>query len=512
MKKNEKYSAIIFDIINYDKDLGILIYKPKNIALDCKVNFNNDKLILPNGKELYSMEDRKIVKDGLKKCYGYPLPLSDIKKINEENKKNNIDSKLEDIIADTYKDLFYNIYFGTYDKKNDKENIKIILADKLDVKNYADSSWFYNFQSEDDDEFFDDLGDNDIYLSLPSSTILNIISMLKKERNLKLIDYFNRAYNFLISDSIDINNIPILEDDFKDEGKKNYEEAINDSKIYLKELNELVGLDNVKNFANSLRNYLLFLKKVEKNTNLTKPSLHMLFTGNPGTGKTTVARIISNLLYSFGFTYNDNFSEITTKELIGNYVGETAQKTSKFLKEHKGGVIFIDEAYTFSDPAQEYGDEALAEILKEMEKGDTTFIFAGYKKEMLDFIDMNSGLESRIRYFVDFKDYTDEELLSMFKNKVSKTKMKLEDGAEKEILNIIDKAKNNKNFGNGRFIDKLFEKIIFEHANNTLKYRNKDKLITITKNDIDENMINDLMFKKGKTKTIGFSNNKKDSN
>ena len=157
----------------------------------------------------------------------------------------------------------------------------------------------------------------------------------------------------------------------------------------------------------------------EKNKiNLEPLNLNMIFTGNPGTGKTTIARIIAGILYDLGYVKNTNFIETTAQDFIGGYVGQTALKTRTLLDEHKGAVIFIDEAYVFASGGQLYADEAIAEILKEMESKETVFIFAGYKEEMKKFIDMKSGLYSRVGSIIDFKDYTLDELMDIFDRKV----------------------------------------------------------------------------------------------
>lgn len=230
-------------------------------------------------------------------------------------------------------------------------------------------------------------------------------------------------------------------------------------------LHELTGLENVKTEIKRLTNYLEFVKKSADFANIQRPNLNMVFTGNPGTGKTTIAKILSVILNKMGFA-NDKIFECTAKDFIGEYVGQTAPKTKELINKAQGGIIFIDEAYGFVSSGNSYVQEALTEILKEMEKNRTIFIFSGYKDEMEDFIKFNSGLTSRIGYYFNFEDYSVEQLFDIFKNKLNETKLILSEECKDKIIDIIRQAKESQNFGNGRFIDKLLSNIIIEHANN----------------------------------------------
>ena len=257
---------------------------------------------------------------------------------------------------------------------------------------------------------------------------------------------------------------------------------------YLKELNSLVGLDEVKDEIKKLVNYLIFVKKIGNKINLDNFNLNMLFRGNPGTGKTTVARIVAKILYQLGFLKNNKVIETTPRDFIAGYVGQTAIKAKNLIDSAAGGVIFIDEAYTFSQSTDEnshtFAYEAITEIIKEMEKCNTAFIFSGYSKEMNDFINLNPGIKSRIAYDINFSNYTKDELFLMFKNKVVKSGLKLDEDAKEILLEKIDNSMKSKNFGNGRMIDNLFNEILREHATNNIYEIDEKKLLLIKKEDI----------------------------
>lgn len=284
----------------------------------------------------------------------------------------------------------------------------------------------------------------------------------------------------------------------KNQIEKTEEEIIED-------LNSLVGLDKIKLAIQELKNYLKFDGKTKDFLELDRSDLNMVFTGTPGTGKTTVAKILAALLNKMGLA-NDKIFECTAKDFIGGYVGQTAIKTNELMKKAKGGILFIDEAYSFVSQGNSYAQEAISEILKEIEKEETIFIFSGYKKEMEVFIKSNPGLTSRIGYYFDFENYNVLQLYEIFEKKLAKTKMVMSEDCKPIIIDLIDQATKSENFGNGRFIDKLFDSIIKSHANNTINTDEKEKLITITKDDIKENILEQILYTDIQEKRIGFHN------
>ena len=242
------------------------------------------------------------------------------------------------------------------------------------------------------------------------------------------------------------------------------------NKNFMEDLNKLIGLDNIKQEVEKLYKYQQFcnIAKEEK-MNIASSCLHMVFTGNPGTGKTTVARIIAKALYEIGIIKNDNVVEVQRKDLIGEYIGHTAIKTQNVIDKAIGGVLFIDEAYALNvHHKNDFGHEAIATLVKAMEdhKDNLIIIFAGYKKEMQEFIDINPGLSSRIGYTFHFEDYTKDELYAMLQRKMQSSNLKLMTDTNENIMTIIDHFYNNENLGNGRFIDKLYQQILIKHAIN----------------------------------------------
>lgn len=271
--------------------------------------------------------------------------------------------------------------------------------------------------------------------------------------------------------------------DSKDRSRKaesiNYEK---DLEKITSDLNKLIGLNEVKNEVNKLINYLKFINRLQGRAQVDKINLNMLFKGNPGTGKTTVAKLMGKILYDLGYLETDKIIETTPREFIAGYVGQTAIKTRKFLNQYKGGLIFIDEAYGFNhnDEEANFSDEAITEIIKDMEEKKTIFIFAGYDNEMDDFVNLNPGIKSRIGYDISFEDYTEDELLEMFMKKIENSGLSISNEALNSIKNIVKDKKKEKNFGNGRMIDNLYNKLMLEHASITYEEEDYDKLLNIS--------------------------------
>ena len=238
----------------------------------------------------------------------------------------------------------------------------------------------------------------------------------------------------------------------------------------LAELNSLIGLERVKQDVDSLRN-LIKIQAMRKRQGLpnTSVSYHCVFSGNPGTGKTTVARIVAGIYKELGILKKGHLVEVDRSKLVGEYVGQTAPKTNKVIDEALDGVLFIDEAYTLVGGQNDYGAEAIATLLKRMEddRDRLVVILAGYTNEIKEFIDSNPGLQSRFNRYIHFEDYSADELQEIFMRNIKKSGYNIKGDAYVQLqINIRQAtAKRDKKFGNARYVRNLFEKIVQKQAN-----------------------------------------------
>lgn len=237
------------------------------------------------------------------------------------------------------------------------------------------------------------------------------------------------------------------------------------------ELKSLVGLSGVKREVVTLRNFLK-VQSVRRKKGLSVPptSYHLVFSGNPGTGKTTIARIIARIFKELGILSRGHLVEASRADLVAGYMGQTAIKTNKVIDSALDGVLFIDEAYTLSRNSEnDFGQEAIDTLLKRMEdnRDRLVVIIAGYTDEIKEFVNSNPGLASRFNRYIDFPDYTESEMAEIFRNLVAKYDYTLSASAEAALKKCIADAvqKKDARFGNGRFVRNLFEKAIERQAN-----------------------------------------------
>jgi len=259
----------------------------------------------------------------------------------------------------------------------------------------------------------------------------------------------------------------------------------------LAELDSYIGLGVVKEEVHNLINMVQVYKlRQQHDLPTTDMSLHMVFTGNPGTGKTTVARLMARIYHALGILSKGQLVEVDRSGLVAGYVGQTALKTAKVIEQALGGVLFIDEAYALNGKAEnDFGQEAIDTILKAMEdhRDDLVVIVAGYDGLMDDFIHSNPGLESRFNRFLHFDDYTVDEMMDIFKMQCKKGCYTLVGQAEEMVRDFIrEENTGGITFGNARGVRNIFEQVLVHQANRLagLEQVSREALMEITAEDV----------------------------
>ena len=285
----------------------------------------------------------------------------------------------------------------------------------------------------------------------------------------------------------------------------------------MEDLDSLTGLQNIKHDVKELMDFVTVQKmREEKGLKSVPVSLHLAFTGNPGTGKTTVARIIARLYKKIGVLSQGQLVEVDRAGLVAGYVGQTAMKTQEKIAEAKGGVLFIDEAYTLAKDGNDFGQEAIDTILKAMEdnREDFVVIVAGYTEPMEKFINSNPGLKSRFNKYIDFPDYKIEELVEIFDSNCKKYDYILEEEAKNQVKSLImlRKTERLENFANAREVRNLFEEIITNQARRIARMDNPtdEDMRTITVDDLSDEDLEDKPAAKEEKKTKKSTKNEKE--
>lgn len=274
-------------------------------------------------------------------------------------------------------------------------------------------------------------------------------------------------------------------------GKSGEDDTLNEKSAYDK-LSEMIGLGNVKKVIDGAINYFKLQKEYkERGIDFARPAMHMVFSGNPGTAKTTVARLLAQILRDNKVLSRGELVEVGRADLVGEYVGQTAPQVKDVFRRAKGSVLFIDEAYSLLDDKKGlYGDEAINTIVQEMEnaRDDMIVVFAGYKKEMEEFVERNPGLSSRIAFHIDFDDYSEGELLDITKLLARQNSIIIDESCDKKLLDIYKTARKDPSFGNGRYARNVLEKAKFNQANRLatqdLAYLSNEQLETIIADDV----------------------------
>ncbi len=327
--------------------------------------------------------------------------------------------------------------------------------------------------------------------SKATKQIFNSFQIIKDSDN-KTILHLAKEYNELLLKFYGFQKIQeIYKKQEEIEGIQNNDE--HSLEQLLDELNKLVGLEKVKEKVNNLISFqkVQNLRKTQKLTN-PQNTLHIAFIGNPGTGKTTVARIIGRMYKQLGLLSSGHFIEVSRTDLIAGYQGQTALKVKKVIEKAKGGVLFIDEAYsiTENEHSDSFGRECLTELTKALEdyRNDMVVIVAGYKEPMEVFFNSNPGLKSRFNTFIEFDDYSSEQLLEILLNILKSNDYHLNESALQQLrLMFENMIKDNvDSSANGRFVRNLIDDLIDEHAKRVSRIENPtfNDLIEITISDI----------------------------
>ena len=492
---DEASKDLLKRIIEYMRKYNEKIEK-QYISFNLKIYSNNKETISKIVKILLDSGDIfKYLKDG-EAAYYSMYDIEEVKQIEGVYASKNSVVVFQNFEGFTEKeDSFKNKFISKFDEtlsKNENQVLTILCAKNKDLINEAFSK---------NDELLQKYFDFEITGIEPDvqDAYQDILNNLEEKMEVtddfkvKLLDYITKYYAG--------NSLPYPEYRDKLCGKilftKELPEVEKEKTMeeIFEELNGLVGLDKVKNMLHDLVDLIELKNKTKDDLKIKNINLHMVFLGNPGTGKTTVARIVAEMLYNLKYIKQNKLIEASSKDLVAEYVGQTAPKTNAVVQKALGGVLFIDEAYSLASgqgQGNSFNEEAIATLIQAMEnyRDDLVVIFAGYTREMQDFLNANSGIVSRIGYTVEFEDYTPDELIQIFNQMMEKSGFVVTKEAQDKVREIIDEYKGTQNFGNARFVRNIYEKSIVKHASNTKGKKGKKVLKTISKDDIStENLL-----------------------
>lgn len=506
-KTKDKIVNILNYILNYRYTIATTPYVPINILIYSNDKEGIEKITHIIGEFMwffgYLSENMKYYNEYMNTII---LDKLSIKNLYYEKEKDGIKNKDGMLLLHNFDNLLYTQHMqknltlnilADEMEKNNRNVCTVIYGDKIAIKqllgnHHRLSQMLINLELE-----IDNLDIEKVYQLIiekldksmnvsdeVKEKVYNYIKATYNQSEIKNMEYVNKLYNTII---FNINK------KFSIRAKKELKvsdipEAYNtrDLPEIMKDLNNLVGLKEIKQQINDLVALLKFNKKA--NIVIKDFNLHMCFKGNPGTGKTTVGRLIADIFYNLGYINQNKLTEVTAKDLIAEYLGQTSGKTYDVVKSALGGVLFIDEAYAITSGvgnSAQYGNECIATLLKLMEdyRDKLIIIFAGYNDEMDEFLKTNSGFSSRIGYKIKFPDFTLDELTLIFTNILKENKLEITDEALKKLRAIIDESSRVANFGNGRYIHNVFQRVLIEHSKNI--ENKKDNLYLITEDDIN---------------------------
>ncbi|HQA60345.1 MAG TPA: stage V sporulation protein K [Tepidanaerobacteraceae bacterium] len=306
----------------------------------------------------------------------------------------------------------------------------------------------------------------------------------------------HQIYEMLINGAITPGQAIIMFNEL-DNSKKPMGKAVDEESLdeVMRELDQLIGLSKVKYLVKEIQAFAQIQKKRQEAKLLAEPQvLHMIFKGNPGTGKTTVARLLGKMFKHMGILQKGHTVEVERADLVGEYIGHTAQKTREQIKKAYGGILFIDEAYSLARGGEkDFGKEAIDTLVKAMEdyKDNLIVILAGYKDEMEWFLQTNPGLRSRFPIQIQFNDYSVDELMEIAKMMVEKRQYKFSPEALITFERLLQNSKSDRNYdklGNARLVRNMIEKALRRQALRLVNQKriSREDLLQIKPEDISE--------------------------
>lgn len=483
-------NEIAFNILLLGNDT-----KEKNCLLDNIKELFKENILSETKFNLYELDVKKDINslNDLEKIITTKIKTSNFLVINNFNYIEDLELQAQNVLIDIIINLenFISIIIS-----GDEKRIMNIIEKNNSLLNKF--SYIFRCKDYDIDKMYhlliEKLSASNRKILFDEEEAKTIIRKLSEKSTIKNEKFLNYLYTKMLKYVLENN---INEFNISSFPCANEEDIVNNC---LNELNNLIGLNDVKKQVNSLISFWKFKNKTSNISSIDGQYFNMFLTGNPGTGKTTVAKILAKILYSFNYIDEDKFIEITPNDLIADYEGQTKTKAREILNQAKGGVLFIDEAYLFLNANNSNGSdffrEALVELLKYMENPNNIVFFAGYSDSMNNVLNLNTGLKSRVATFINFEDYKIEELIQILILKLKKQNFGIENDALDKIKTMFNKIINEKNFGNGRYIDKLITKILMKHAEN-IDLNISNDLLTISKEDIDEyEILNDKIKNK----------------